>query len=181
MSRRERGNRTYKWGRVKQINPMVPQLPDAQELLRFTSLSPKQQKRFRKRLRKVTRGLLIVKPSQGIRTDIANEYIVDSETKKDVSYKVYWNYDCSTSVCECLDWKWDQECKHVRAVMRWRRKSIAIAPAHDYLNNTYSDALDDAADELEFVHGEQLASAYGDITDQGLVRDPLKEGGTSLQ
>lgn len=181
MSRRKRGERTYKWGRVRQLNPFIPHPPALREALNLAGLSRRQHKRAKKMLRGLYKQSYIRKAREGIRNDLATDYIVKSETKKGTKYEVHWNGDCKTSVCDCPDWKWNQECKHIRAVMRFRRRSIAIAPAHDYLENTYSDSLENAADEQEYVLGEEMAAAYADQTDQGFVRDPLKPNGTSLQ
>jgi hypothetical protein len=181
MSRKKRGERTYKWGRVRQRNPVSPQPPFLREALHLSGLGARAHRRAKKVLKGIYKQSYIRKAKEGIRNDLAVEYVVKSETKKNVKYNVYWNGDCKLSTCDCLDWKWNQECKHIRAVMRFRRRSIAIAPAHDYLEGTYSDSLENAADNLEYEQGEQTAQNYADQTGQGFVRDPLGPNGTALQ
>lgn len=65
------------------------------------------------------------------------KFRVKSQSEKNRLYRVDWTGASLGSSCTCRDYKWDQVCKHIRAVRRWRREQEYFGQ-----HTVYSGALD---------------------------------------
>lgn len=74
---------------------------------------------------------------------------------KDKWYKVIWAGSSASSSCKCKDYKWNQVCKHIRAVRRWRLKTKDMWHGgldYEQLDKTFaSDDEDDMGNLAEQI------------------------------
>lgn len=95
------------------------------------------------------------------------KFKVESQRRVGTWYKVLWTGRVLSSSCTCLDYKWGQACKHIRAVRRWRKKQrnslVEKEELEDeLLDESFEEATPkDVGNKIEEVNRQVLIATFG--------------------